>query len=204
MELLDPNDGFVQMMYYLYTIEPSIYKDLNTACSTMNFSKLTTLGPYARIIYYMLEWAETLDKKRDDTLIRGFNGRLDGPYGMYSQCFMTFRGVKMAEDKWFYDYKHKVGQEIRMPGIISTFKNFDVALGLSKCSKKYDGFEGKSVLFVFLNMNFKYYSGFRLNTPELSAFPHEQEILLIEGIKAKVISVDENIIINNKVKGLQD
>jgi len=85
-----------------------------------------------------------------------------------------------------------------MPGNTSTSSNLGVALGFSKCSINDVKMTGKSVLFVFFFQNYGSFSGFRLNQPEYSAFPHEEEYLLMEGIEVTVLAVDENMVMNCK------
>ena len=100
----------------------------------------------------------------------------------------------MTKQKWFDAYLNKVGQLIRMPGTTSTSSNLGVALGFSKCSKLDNELSGKSVLFVFFFQNYNTFGGFRLNQPEFSAFPDEEEYLLMEGIGVRVLKVDENVV----------
>ena len=143
------------------------------------------------------------DWKRDDKMRVGENDGMDSmykpttPLGYFSQSFFTFRGVKMGEQKWFDAYLKKVGKKVNMPGTTSTSSNLGVALGFSKCSKnkKDIATPGKSVLFVFFFMNWRGFKGFRLNQPVYSAFPFEEEYLLMEGIKVWVLRVNENVVI---------
>jgi len=88
----------------------------------------------------------------------------------------------MREEKWFDAYVKRVGTLICMPGVTSTSSKLGVALEFSKCAKKDTSIPGKSVLFVFLFQNHYEFNGFRLNKPEYSAFPFEEEYLLMEGI----------------------
>ena len=106
----------------------------------------------------------------------------------------------MGEQKWFDAYLNKVGQEVNMPGTTSTSSNLGVALGFSKCSTSIEDIEltGKSVLFVFFFQNYTGFPGFRLNQPEFSAFPDEEVYLLMEGIRVRVLKVDENILMDCK------
>ena len=104
----------------------------------------------------------------------------------------------MGEQKWFDAYLKKVGKKVNMPGTTSTSSNLGVALGFSKCSIKDIATLGKSVLFVFFFKNYEGFGGFRLNQPEYSAFPFEEEYLLMEGYPLWVLKVDENIVIANE------
>jgi len=124
-------------MYYMYSLEPPIYYYLNQACRTMDKSKLDTLGPYAAVLFRMLEWGVVCDEERVDTMRVGTDDGKDSdwkpttPLGYFSQSFFTFRGVKMGEQKWFDAYLNKVGQKVNMPGSTSTSSNLGVALGFS-------------------------------------------------------------------------
>merc|ERR1712086_602585 len=102
---------------------------------------------------------------------------------------------------WFDAYLNKVGQYINMPGTTSTSSNLGVALEFSRCSKKKDDIEVcvKPVLFVFFFQNFNIFSGFRLNKPEFSAFPDEEEFLLKEGYGFIVLKIDENVVMDCKI-----
>jgi len=71
-------------------------------------SKLSSLGPFTRVIYEILYWSKTVDLKRSDALRVGYMNGPDGPYGKFSECFMTFRGVKMEHPKLLFDYKDKI------------------------------------------------------------------------------------------------
>jgi len=106
--LFDPNNTFVQLFFYLYSIEPPLYHDLNQASIAMDLSKLSTLGPYARVIFQVLESGSKLDKNREDAMRLGeqdcdhSKGSTDpdslkptGPLGFFSQSFITYRGVKV-------------------------------------------------------------------------------------------------------------
>ena len=113
-------------MYYMYSLEPPIYYYLNQACRTMDKSKLDTLGPFARVLFRMLRCGRGCDGKRVDKMRVGEddgNYLNLGPLGYFSQSFLTFRGVKMGEQKWFDAYLNKVGQEVNMPGTTSTSSN---------------------------------------------------------------------------------
>ena len=52
--LQDPNSDEVCMLLFLYSIEPPIYWELNEACIEMDRTKLHSLGPYARVIFVLI------------------------------------------------------------------------------------------------------------------------------------------------------
>jgi len=95
--LLDPENKFVKLMFYMYSMEPPLYADLNRACRSMDETKLHSLGPYARVIFHMLNWGSVLDSKRPDPLKMGKEVGHDSLYGKYDGSFMTFKGVIMFQ-----------------------------------------------------------------------------------------------------------
>ena len=118
----------------------------------------------------------------------------NGPLGYFSQSFLTFRGVKMAEQKWFDAYLNNVGKMVCLPGTTSTSSSLGIALEFSKCFIADIHHKG----IVFFLSNYGGFRGFRLNQPEYSAFPHEEEFLLMEGIGVMVVAVDENMVMDCK------
>ena len=52
-------------------MEPPFYDDLNKACRTLDPTKLETLGPFARAIFFVLRDGMYTDHKRDDALEKG-------------------------------------------------------------------------------------------------------------------------------------
>ena len=67
-ELWNPNSPFTQIMYYMYSLEPPIYYYLNQAMRKMDTTKLDTLGPYACVMFRMLNLGTFCDKKRVDKM----------------------------------------------------------------------------------------------------------------------------------------
>lgn len=81
-------------------MEPPLYAYLNKACLKLEVTELNTLGPYTRVMIEMLAWCTYSDGKRDDYLRMGKDDddAEIGPYGRFSKCFITFRGVRMGID----------------------------------------------------------------------------------------------------------
>ena len=67
---------------------------------------------------------------------------------------------------------------------------------------KKDGQE--SVLFVYMMQNYQGFPGFRMNHPDYSNFPEEQEYLLKEGIMVRILDIKRNMKIQNYVKNQKD
>lgn len=110
----------------------------------------------------------------------------------------------MSDPEWFDNYKSKINKKINLSLITSTNKKLSTALEFSKCAKKYKDMPGKSVLFVFLFKNFTGFNGVKLNKAEFSAYPYEEEFLLVGGIKIRILKVEEQLMIMNKHKGLKE
>jgi len=49
--LENPDSPQVQLILTLHSMEPPTYNDLNSACRTLDPTKLQTLGPFAMAIY---------------------------------------------------------------------------------------------------------------------------------------------------------
>ena len=136
-ELWNPENIFVKILFYLYSMEPPLYGQLSKASREMNMRKLDTLGPFARTLLEVLGGGNNIDKKRKDTLMRGKENGSKGPLGHFSQCFIVFRGVKMVDDELFDYYKNKLGRSVNVSGTTSTSSKLSVALDQSRCGKMY-------------------------------------------------------------------
>jgi len=61
----------------------------------------------------------------------------------------------------------------------------------------------RPVLFTISVRNFYGFRGFRLNTPQFSAFPQEKEFVLMDGTQFYVLKVEETVIENDN-EGFED
>jgi len=157
--------------------------------------KIKSLGPIAKAIYGILVWGSVSDKKREDPLRYGITIK-NTPLGGMSGSFLVFRGVLMKQT-WLKDWKRKAGgADIGLHGTTSVSRNLEIALELSKCDTNKDN-NMIPVLFVYTIRNYKGFSGFRNNDGRYSAFPCEQEYLLIEGTKIYILSIQENFVIES-------
>lgn len=100
-------------------------------------------------------------------------------------------------------WKHQIGKELPngypMPvcirGFSSTSENYEVAhkFASESISKATD--DGKDarhpIIMVFCVLNYKGYTGFRLNTANYSEHCYEREVLLQEGFRVHVLGVTE-------------
>jgi len=60
----DPNDQRVQLILYLYSMEPPFYADLNNASRILDSTKIKSLGPFSRALWGILASGDKLDNKR--------------------------------------------------------------------------------------------------------------------------------------------
>ena len=162
----------------------------------MDPSKLTTLGPFARALFYMLNNGDVLEQKRSDSIKRGV-AKSSGSYGYFSECYMLFKGATMKK-KWLHDLCKNIGKKVRMNGSTTILKNLVTALNYSKCAEDKINKNLKPVLFVYLIKNFKHFYGFRLNNQNYSAYPQEQEYLFMEGMSAWILNVEDDVVIKNE------
>ena len=96
------------------------------------------------------------------------------------------------QKQWIEDWREQIGNNILLHGTTSTSRNLEVALDYSKCDKKYRD-DQQAVLFIYHVVN-NYYGtcAFRMTDERFTAFPYEQEFLLVEGIKVRVLDIEDN------------
>ena len=105
----DPENFYVKTILWLYTIEPPIYADLNRACRERDESKIDSLGPFARALYFILNSAEM---RRPDQMNPGVDlhtANQPDPHGPHVCSFMVYRGVLM-DPEWLRPYLDFVGK----------------------------------------------------------------------------------------------
>ena len=95
----------------------------------------------------------------------------------------------------------QTGYHISIPGYSSTSKSLKVALQFATGDIK----EGnKAVLFVFAIRNAESINGMQMTNSGYSAYPSEQEILLMEGFSCYVLGVEEDVLIVNDHPSFKD
>lgn len=151
--LLDPENRALQLILWLYSIEPSFQEDLARACLEMDDEYLETLGPYAAALYTVFQGAEF---NRKDKLVPGI--QLHAPkkdlyhdLGTFSGSHIVFRGTQLTPE-WIEDwtecvdllglnYFDKKGDQrfdggkpgnIFLQGNTSTSESFRVALSFAQ------------------------------------------------------------------------
>ena len=117
-------------------MEPPFYADLNKAIINMDESKINTLGPFAKALFWIVFRSWESEKVRDDAIRYGLNNGFGGenPLGFFSECFLLFKGAVMKKE-WLYDwYKRSNSDEsVTLQGKTWTSKSMFTALEFSKC-----------------------------------------------------------------------
>jgi len=90
-DLVKPNSKVVNLIMYLYSIEPDFYAELNNALMTSDVSKLSQLGPFARCLSHI--FANDVESKREDRIKPGKDVFGNSEYGFFKQSFILFRGA---------------------------------------------------------------------------------------------------------------
>ena len=120
------------------------------------------------------------------------------PMGYFSQTFLLFRGAFM-NPKWIENWRAQIGKtdkfnkeqphSIYLPENISFTKNYDNALHFAQTQIQME--DRVPVMFFVCVRNWSGFNGFRLNRAQYSAHYHEDEVLLFEGFKVYVLSIEE-------------
>jgi len=190
------------LVLWLYSLEPPFYFHLNQACRSLDQTLLQFLGPFARALFSVLNWAE---RRRADALKRGY--RITDKRGLGTLCgsFLVFRGASLTA-KAIQKYTAMIGKTvensqtvahfIKLQGTTSTSENFKIALDFAKTQDP----TKQMVLFVICIHNYHGggYTGFRMNTLEYSAHPDEKEVLMMEGTEVAVMGVEQLLIDNGQ------
>ena len=164
---------------------------------------------------------QSAECKRDDRIAQGRQGHkpsdgLEHPLGYFNGSFVVFRGAPLTRE-WVADWKDCVGVAgmahprskrvepgledkpfyIHMQGHTSTSESFRVALEFGRPSAQLK--DRVPTLFVIAIQNYRKYPGFRMNKPEFTAYPREQEVLLSEGANVFVAHVEEHVVHNKQL-----
>lgn len=196
----DANSPQVQLIMNLYSMEPSFYADLNNASMTMDESKLTTLGPFAKALYGVLATCDLSDKKREDAIERG-NQFQDQELGRMCRSFLLFRGA-LIDKEWLGGWYERVGKDLKLDGYTSTSKSLDVALGFSGAETEHS-INQQPTLFVFSIRNYFGFSGFRLSDKRWSIYSQEEEYLLNGGFRVFVLDIEHDFEISSHHQDLK-
>ena len=170
-EMSNPENKLVRLILYIFSLDSFIFAAVNFAIRFQNLSKISTLGPYAKILGSALRDAS---ERRKDLI----------PFGPPNKVSL-FRGGLLSGFQ-FGEYRGIVDskQYVQLIGHISATTNQETALEhvLGKATE-----ELKPVLFHFI----------RWDSPKCyfvvdqSPFPYEQEVILHDGVRLFVLSMEE-------------
>lgn len=171
----DPNHPIVRTIMYMYSLEPPFYRVLNRACREKDIEKLPLVGPFAAALGEIVRFQEA---NRDDRKVENFQ---------------VYRGLSLPKEdisgyKFISNYiKNLQVQNVKsdltfhVEGFTST--SFDKSVAQEFAFKGVWG--GRTPVLmeysVELNEINNRYSGFCLNRPEYTAYPEENEFLLMDG-----------------------
>lgn len=184
----------------IYSMEPPFYSALNAVCrkdlSDITDEDYEFFGPFA----YSLCTAINSERDRYDKIPEGIS-KLDlsltpkledhDKLGFFNCSFILFRGLNLTNDD-LKNWEAQIGKELfngyPMPvcirGFSSTSENYEIAHNFAIKGME----KGKyPVILVFCVLNYKGYTGFRLNTANYSEHCYEKEVLLQEGFRVHVL-----------------
>lgn len=98
--LCDPDDPATQLILWFFTMEPNFNDDLNKSCVQPDSEYLESLGPYACVIFDILQAAEV---RRQDRFPAGNRKHhvasgLTHPLGYFNQTMLFFKGALMRPE----------------------------------------------------------------------------------------------------------
>ena len=209
MNLGDPYGKMSCLILYLYSMElgsPPLYSEINRVCRTMDKSQILNLGPYIKALGVVTYFSEI---NRDDsdkiatgemklqekkgTSVKNLGQKDQFQYNL-AGLFILYRGTNM-QATWIDEYRGLVEHEaskygyVSLSGSSSCTQNLTIALNFAFKNIQEAQEDMKSVLFVISCQNYKGYQGFRLNNAGYTAYPLEEEVLLVEGCEVVILSV---------------
>ena len=153
-------------------MESFVFKEMNKASRQKDATKIEMYGALASAICFILHSGNKIDTD-------------------LSQRFIVYRGFQLSTKE--YEEKFVQNQYLNLTGYTSTTLNRNIAkkfaIGISEQQKM--DFEKKSVL---LEIEFQGDNQFfYLNSKKYSAYPMEKEVLLQDGIRYKVVSIESQM-----------
>lgn len=209
--LFNPDDVRVQLILWLFTMEPTIYWDVMTACREVKTFWLETLGPLA----FALHWISQIppQHKGEKEIVGIGKESVYKELQTWSNTELLYRGVRMRPE-WIEDWQTSVGIEglknivtdkiagrntdkpafINMQGITSTTESLSVALRQAQMD---DPELEVPVVFVISLQNINEHAGFRLSDENMTSHISDKERLLKDGIQMWVLDIEEKYIDKN-------
>ena len=203
MNLYNPYSKVSCLLLYLYTLElsqPPLYAVLNKARRTMDTQHLMTLGPFSYGLFSVLQRAEE-NRNRVERIKPGIEYKED-VLDNYAGLFMLFKGAKM-KPAWIEEYRRQDPlKQIKWPGNTGCSQSIKVALDDALFENQGD--EGYiPVLFSICMKNYQRFTGVRLCNENYSAYPSENDTLLMEETSVFTLGVEDHLI-QNTHPGFED
>ena len=168
--LSNPNHQFVKTLIYIYSMQSFIFGEMNRASRNKDVDQIKFYGPLASALSFIVHCG---NKKQTGL----------------SKVFSVYRGLQVKAEE--IESKYQPGSSINLQGFTSTTQDRDVAIkfALGDSLEEQENPEKCPVLIEIKIMDDNQL--FYLNSPELSAYPKEHEILLQDGVEYQVIDCDQ-------------
>lgn len=171
--LSNPNHEFVKTLVYIYSMESFVFSEMNRASRMKDVSKIKFYGAFASALGYIVHCGN----QRSSNLAKEFT---------------VFRGLQLPSQD--LQEKFKVGEKVNLQGFTSSTVSRQSGLGfaLQDLTPEEDSATTPVLLEIKFSGRNQYFS---LNSSDYSAFDKEEEVLLQEGIKYTVTSIEEEAVL---------
>ena len=177
VDLFNPNKEVTQNILYIFSLETFLYKAINAASKQQDESKIETLGPFARVLSWIVLAAEK-NKTYDIEVL---------PNTKFTKLYRATTLHESQVDE-FEDMK---GTRITLTGFISAVRDQDYALSfvLTKdAMNSYSKSRRPVLIMIEWSLSSLY---FMFNSPSYSPYyEQEDEVLLYDGLGMKIVDVD--------------
>ena len=179
--LSNPNNNFVKTLVYIYSMETFVFSEMNRASRTKDTSKIKYYGAFASALGYIIHCgnSKTIKNSIEEKVV--------------------YRGLQIEAS----EIKRRFTKDalVNLPGFTSTTLSQHLALKFALNPPPKDPLQ--PVLFkISLKGSQQYFnlasdcasstsSNSSHNDLEYSAYPEEQEVLLQEGIRFRVVAVEQ-------------
>ena len=185
------NDKVVQLMFWMYTLECSIFRDINKSLRAANEGKDLSLKMYTSAMMKIMKNNSGLTKIESDKL---YHAPLMTVKYSLNHHLLAFRGAQMTNvqlDIWKSQYA--IREQMILLSLISSSENIQVALQFSQVTSA----DKKPVLIVLYAENNVGSIAKRIGFSNLSVYQHEKEILFISPaiyiLKIEEVLVDDSM-----------
>ena len=157
--LSDPSHKLVQTLVYIYSMQTFIFTEMNKASRAKDIHKIKFYGPLASAL---------------SMIIHSGNHKNTGLPAQFS----VYRGLQITPKE--LKHKYKKNNFVNLNGYTST--SLEKATALEFALNKLPDNGEKCAVLIEIRMKGRD-QFFFLNSEELSAYSHEQEVLLQDGLK---------------------